>query len=191
MKRPIKPRKEKSKIIIATEDKESSPNYFKEVIKYFNICQRDVKIILASPKGESGKSNPTNVYKRAKSEYLKDDIVYIVVDKDNHKDFDKVKNDTLKKANWNFIPSVPCFEYWLLLHYKTTDKPFKSSEVTTELSKLIKEDKQIKYHKNIDMSIFMDKIDTAVRNSKNYKESNNPSTKVHEVIEKLQSCKNK
>jgi hypothetical protein len=191
MKRYSKPRKEKSKIIISTEDKISSPNYFEAVKKFFKIVTQDVKIVITRPKGENGKSSPKHVYKRAEENTEEGDTVYIVVDKDDHKDFDKVKNDTLKKENWHFIPSIPCFEYWLLLHYKQTDREFTSSSVTKELSKLIKADKNIKYEKNIDMSIFMDKIDTAVLNSKNCKENNNPSTKVHEVIEKLQSCKNK
>jgi len=65
------------------------------------------------------------------------DVVYCVFDKDRHPNYqvalDKIASTTLRKregrkiigrVEFKAIVSVPCFEYWLLLHFRMTNSPY-------------------------------------------------------------------
>ena len=55
------------------------------------------------------------------------DHIYCVFDRDDHDTFDlaraKLKQHA-KRARLHEAVSIPCFEYWLLLHFEFTDAPF-------------------------------------------------------------------
>ena len=116
------------RILILTEGKNSEPDYFKLLSREFGLgYEVEVKDI-------GNKSAPRNLV-----EYLKDKLswnefnyIYCVFDKDNHSSFQTAIN-AIKKMNMNkdygkipikAITSVPCFEYWLLLHVKYTTRSF-------------------------------------------------------------------
>lgn len=60
------------------------------------------------------------------------DKVFCVFDRDGHESFDRAraKVKTLAKRGKKPLPiqeaiSIPCFEYWVLLHHERTDAPFR------------------------------------------------------------------
>lgn len=53
------------------------------------------------------------------------DEVFCIVDRDDFAHFDVAKQAAIR-SKFNYIESHPCFEYWLLIHFKPTDKPFAS-----------------------------------------------------------------
>lgn len=59
------------------------------------------------------------------------DQVYCIFDRDGHESFDRARNriQTLASRKKKPLPiqeaiSIPCFEFWVLLHYEKTDAPF-------------------------------------------------------------------
>ncbi len=55
------------------------------------------------------------------------DFIYCVIDRDQHESFDRALDKL--RANARRYPlqasvNIPCFEYWLLLHWEHTDAPF-------------------------------------------------------------------
>jgi hypothetical protein len=46
------------------------------------------------------------------------------VDRDTHKNFDEAADKSGKESEIDFLPSYPCFEYWYLLHYSDSRKPY-------------------------------------------------------------------
>ncbi|MBE8189975.1 MAG: RloB domain-containing protein [Candidatus Thioglobus sp.] len=90
------------------------------------------------------------------------------------------------KNTYFAIYSEPCFEYFLLLHFIKTDKPF------TKFDEL-RRDKNFRKHfpkyNKTDVNIFnnlKDKMPFACTNAKN-----NQHTNINELIEYLQNLKNR
>ncbi len=55
------------------------------------------------------------------------DFIYCVFDRDQHESFHRALNklrDNAKRHPLHAIVSIPCFEYWILLHFENTDAPF-------------------------------------------------------------------
>ena len=55
------------------------------------------------------------------------DFIYCVFDRDRHESFHRALNklrDNAKRHPLHAIVSIPCFEYWILLHFENTDAPF-------------------------------------------------------------------
>ncbi len=141
------------------------------------------------------------------------DRVYCIFDKDaphatdSHQQKYQEALTEIKRINANLalpndifkaITSVPCYEFWLLLHCQYTTKPFANSQrrsicynVISELSHkncmplYDKRDKDI-YHKT------KDKLDTALENADRVEKHNqqvghdNPSTLIHHLIREWQ-----
>ena len=131
-------------VIIATEGAKREKEYF-ETLCYGN--QRVKIIILAPTDEEQGKSAPKWVLERAVNYVEKfglneDDQMWMVIDVDRwstaHIHEIAKESETLK--NWHIAVSNPCFEIWLLLHYKEVDKKQVKScgDLKFELGKTIK-----------------------------------------------------
>lgn len=116
------------KVLIVCEGEKTEPNYFKELRDYFRINSANIVI-----SGDCG-SDPLNIVKEAKR-YAKEeqqlgdafDRVYCVFDRDAHASYAAALNavrDTRQKSSIQAVRSVPCFEYWFLLHYEYTTKPY-------------------------------------------------------------------
>ncbi len=96
--------------------------------------------------------------------------------------------------------SVPCFEYWLLLHFRYTAKPYAATGGSSVGDAVLKDlKKEMPMYKKNDNNIFKSlssKIETAKTNAakslKDAKNNNtdNPSTNIHDLIDYLQKLKN-
>ena len=204
LKRRTAKRSPYEKVLIVCEGEKTEPNYFKECIQFYKLNTANVEI-----DGTSG-SSPKSVCDRAvdlsRVEVKKGDPydrVYCVFDKDTHETY----NETVERIS-KFKPrgifyaavSVPCFEYWLLLHFKYTTKPYAATGNSSVGDAVLKELKEVipKYKKNdnnIFNSLFL-KIKTAKKNAaRSLKDANdnhrdNPSTSIHNLIDYLQNLKN-
>ncbi len=117
--------------------------YFKGLRKHLKI--NSLKVICK----DTTKNDPKGILEEAKELYRhsekeknKYDRVYCAFDKDQHRTFKNTLDNIQKlspKNTYFGIFSIPCFEYWLLLHFKNTSKPFnKCDEVCSELKKKIR-----------------------------------------------------
>lgn len=117
------------KVLIVCEGSKTEPQYFQELIDHYEIHSANVKI-----SGDCG-SDPLSVVGHGldlyKSEKDADsgafDRVYCVFDRDAHPNYlsalQKINNQKIKDVFYA-ITSVPCFEYWFLLHYDYTTAPY-------------------------------------------------------------------
>lgn len=196
-KRPRAKKDPYKKVLIVCEGSKTEPNYFKGLKKHLKLTSANIDIV----EGD-GKTTPMSIIKRACKKYNEEkrdsrdpfDKIFCVFDQNGHNDYpEALRKLYMKKYNkFEAITSVPAFEYWLLLHFKYTRKPFNSKEVLSCLK-----NKHPKYRKG-DENIFedfRDKLEVAKKNAArslkdaNSSETDNPSTKVHELVDYLQKTK--
>lgn len=182
--------------LIVCEGSKTEPNYLKGLREHLKLNSANIVI-----KPCSSGSDPVNIVNFALEEHKRDsyDQLYCVFDKEHtnyHQALDKVTTTSEKKKIPIYaITSIPCFEYWLLLHYEDTSRPFhkkgnKSAgdQLKSALKKYInnyhESDKNIfeitrPYLKQaIDRSKRIDKVQQANK-------TDNPSTKVYHLVEYL------
>jgi len=191
------------KVLIVCEGEKTEPNYFSELKDHLELSSTNVVVT-----GECG-SNPISVTDYAIQLFRREgntgdpfDRVYCVFDKDTHATYQQAL-DEIADADPEDIfiatTSVPCFEYWLLLHFEYTTAPFRGTGGKSSCNRLI--DKLKKYmpgYQKGDESIFEQLLDSqpqatayAVNSLRaaEKSENDNPSTKIHELIEYLQNIK--
>lgn len=133
-------------------------------------------------------------------DFQKDDLIYCIFDRNSNTNIKlKKATDMAKESGIEIIFSNPCFEYWILCHFESMLTICEFDEIKIKIethmrSRYIKGDRQI-YVKT------RDKKEHAVRNSKKAVEKHqnkkiklisiesNPSTLVHELIEKFNEIK--
>lgn len=191
------------KVLIVCEGKKTEPYYFKECVQFYKLNMANVEV-----DGDCG-SSPKSVLQRAielwSEANQKDDPydrVYCVFDKDDHTTYD----ETIRKISeyeprgiFYAVVSVPCFEYWLLLHFKYTTKPYVARgnrSVGVEVLRALKE--EIPGYKKGDKNIFralFEQIECAKANAAKSLQhaqdrcDDNPSTNVHELIDYLEKLR--
>lgn len=194
-------REEYAKVLIVCEGEKTEPHYFEDCREHYRLSNANIEVT-----GDSG-SDPMSVVKHAKEEAksansLGDpyDAVYCVFDKDQHETYSSAVT-SIKDLGDPFqkIDSVPCFEYWLLLHFGYTDKPYKpvpgkgcSAEVIADLRAQL--DGYEKGNKDLFQSL-LPNLDNAIENAeaslRNAKKAgtDNPSTRVHKLVTYLRDLK--
>lgn len=182
-------------ILVATEGgNRTEKTYLQEL----NRSIKDVNIVYA----DGNSTDPINMIedaiKTAKKKGIDGDYgdrVYIVFDADFNKENQIA--EARKKANKNgyqLVVSNPCFEVWLLLHFRYSTKGYNSNDdVINDLRNRWPE-----YCKSLESFRHIgDRIDVAIDNSKKLMkhhdainpktttEKRNPSTDVHMLIEEI------
>ncbi len=157
------------KVLIVCEGK-TEQLYFQGLINDLELSTANIKIL--DPKQNTPDSllqEAKRLYKHSIKERNKFDKVYCIFDKDGHSKYQETKDNIQQignpKKTYFAIYSEPCFEYWLLLHYKNTTKPFLKFND-------LKKDKDFKKYfpkySKTDKDIFIklkDKIDFACENA--------------------------
>lgn len=199
-----------AKILIVCEGEKTEPKYFIDLVNHFELLTASVIDVT----GECG-SSPMCVVRHAtkQQKIMLDrgapyDEIYIVIDKDTHSDYSSALDAISRrkpKGVWFTINSVPCFEYWLLLHYEYTTKAFESlpgnssgNQVVKMLKKHIKD-----YEKGKDgvfklalAALSTGDLNEVINKSKRSlnaaksSDTDNPSTKIHELVDRLINLKN-
>lgn len=192
------------KILIVCEGSKTEPLYFEELVDYYKIHSANVQV--------SGNcdSDPVSVVQHGFDLYQKEkldgsgpfDRVYCVIDRDDHKKYDvaiEMLRNAKPKGNFFLANSVPCFEYWLLLHFNYTTKLYMPCGKTSVGAAVLKDLK--KYWPNYtkagsgSFSATLPNLDfakaNAVRalNAAVTSHAENPFTLVHELVDYLQKMK--
>jgi len=188
-------------VLIVCEGEKTEPNYLRALIDDFKLNTANVVVA-----NNIAGSSPKSIVDFALKEYRKEkeyDRVYCVFDKDRHTTYDNAL-DRIRRARLGSghsiiaITSVPCFEFWLLLHFTYTTKQFDTgpgsicANVITELKRHISN-----YEKGAvaTYQVTRDKLDTAIDRSKRAAlhcetgGTDMPSTKMHDLIEYLRGLK--
>lgn len=120
------------------------------------------------------------------------DRIYCVFDRDGHESFDRAREKikTLADRKKKPLPiqeaiSIPCFEFWVLLHHERTDAPFSNCANVIDRVR-----NHMPGYEKADAAIakqLMTRVDTAIGNAdwlEERAENNNynPYTSVHQVL---------
>ena len=180
-------------ILIVTEGEKTEPNYFEGLRMKWSLSTAEVEV-----EGEG--ATPRKVVEKAIS--LKEqrereskspfktayDEVWCVVDRDTHADF----HDARQLATGNdvtFAVSVPCFEFWYLLHFTYTTRQFANfAELKPELGKHLRGyDKATDY-----LDDLLPRLDDAFKNAAQLRRDNektgnsSPATDVDLLVKVLE-----
>lgn len=109
------------RILIVCEGSKSEKNYLQELCDFLKLNPANVEI-----DGNSG-SSPISVVRYAKRRFSEEgmngdtyDRVFCVFDRDAHSSYEQAIDECKKSKpvrTFYAIASVPCFEFWLLLHF--------------------------------------------------------------------------
>lgn len=207
-------RKSYDNVLIVCEGEKTEPFYFEEMRVSLDLDSANIEI-----DGSCG-SSPKSVVEHAQNLFNKErakagnyDQVFCVFDRDQHETFDyaldKIDsiNIRLKEEGYSeeevftAVRSIPAFEYWFLLHFTPSTKPYSpmgtksvGDQVIDDLKVYLpnyeKKQKGI-YQYSIDNGL----IDGAKAHSKRIFENSentgdiNPSTNVHDLVEYLEKLK--
>lgn len=125
------------------------------------------------------------------------DCVYCVFDRDGHESYDRAREKikTLADRKKKPLPiqeaiSIPCFEFWVLLHFQKTDAPFRKCSAVIQR---IREHHMPGYEKAnaVIAKSLMERVEEAIGNAEWLEEqapnnNYNPYTSVHRVLRHFQ-----
>ncbi len=131
------------RILIICEGKKTEPQYFKEIRKHYRLHTANISI-LPSDYGTS----PQQVVAFARDKCLETknwEQVFCVFDRDDHLSYydaqqtaktlnNKFKNENKQPIRFTVIPSNPCFELWLLLHFQSVTREMHRDDVIRSLN---------------------------------------------------------
>lgn len=119
-------------VLIICEDSKSAKNYLQDASRHFRV---DVQVKVS----HCGKTDPKGIVKEAIFQQAKFENVFCVIDRDTHPGFDEAI--LLAKANpkVTIIASFPCFEFWYILHFGMSSKPYMVSGANSAADMLIKD----------------------------------------------------
>lgn len=177
--------------LIVCEGAKTEPNYFKAIKKRMRIHPLQVEIC-----GEECGSDPRSVVEFAKGkkkrphpEELHYDQVWCVIDKDKHPNLIEAL-DMARANQLKMCLSIPCFEFWYLLHFEYTTRPFENADLL--IHELKKHLSGSTYTKNKPpMTELMPQLEAAIKNAQRVREANkttaqqNPRTDVDLLIGEL------
>ena len=191
------------KVLIVCEGQKTEPHYFNDLKDHLKLNSANIEVT-----GNCG-SSPISVVEYAKQRYREEkntgdafDKVYCIFDKDIHTSYEKALNivKTAKPRNvFIATTSVPCFEYWLLLHFVYTTAPYQGTDVKSAGALVL--DELLNYmphHKKADKTAFeklIEQLPQAMAYAKrSLKEADanhtdNPSTIVHKLVDNLHKIK--
>lgn len=122
-------RERNKRYLIVCEGTKTEPLYLQEMLNHLRIRPQVVRV------APNDGSSPDRVVAHALALYAEDELtgdafdqVYCVFDRDRHSTFDaavqRTKDLTASGKPFSAITSTPCFEVWLLLHFRYSDQPF-------------------------------------------------------------------
>lgn len=180
------------KVLVYCEDTHSSLFYLRKAAQVFR-ASADVRI------AHSGYTDPLGIVKSAIKSKAGYDHIYCVFDRDSHENFNAATALAREHKKYiTLIISNPCFEYWHILHFGFTRRPYiregNRSSGDSAIRELKQKEGMNKYQKGDGSDIFnmlSERLEDAERHAKQifsiakeYSEYN-PSTEVYKLIEKF------
>lgn len=187
-----------NRILIVCEGTATEVNYFRELIRHLRLSTVGVEV--TSSPATCPMINLTFAEERRSSGEW--DTVFCVFDKDRHTRYVEALERSKNSARGvELAQSVPCFEFWILLHYTMTTKSFYGHPRLSPAMGVISELKKfIPSYKKADKDIFkviLPSLNTAMTRAAEVNaiaKNNNtddPSTQVPKVILALQELRRK
>ena len=189
-------------VLIMCEGEKTEPEYLKGLRKACDLNPANIVIVPAEG------NDPVSIVKQAIESCRRSpgefDRVFCVFDRDGHVNYqealDLVTNSPLrKKGILAAITSVPCFEIWVLLHYAYSSAPFTAAGGRSACENVVAAIRgHLPGYQKAFAGLFdqlWPLLDTAVTHGErlalhnHQTESDNPATRVHELVNYLRSLK--
>lgn len=172
--------------LILTEDEKSSRDYINGLLRFFGHGRASKFSV------EYRGSSPKSIKAAAELEINNYEMIFCVFDKDTHDLHGGGYTELMRWADTQdkvfAINSVPCFEYWLYLHFQYTDRPIGSA---AEAESLLKGVLPLYNKGAVSFSDYQTGLDSAILNSKrsiarcSTEQDDNPMTKMADFIEEI------
>lgn len=178
-------------VLIITEDAVSSREYLQDLARH-------LRVITSVEVSHCGRTDPLGIVQSAKSRCAKFDRVFCVFDRDSHPTFNQAIQEAALNPKLTVIDSHPCFEYWILLHFRYHRASYvrerERSAGACVIRDLLAIPEMSQYSKGVGADLFRktyERLATAVTHSeqalRDAHETGepNPSTKVHKLYQEL------
>jgi hypothetical protein len=180
-------------VLVICEDSKSGKRYLEDASLHFRVLNVTVEI------AHCGKTDPLGIVKEAKRRAKAFDQIFCVIDHDSHPGFSQALSEAKNIQKIEIIASYPCFEFWLLLHFGYTRKPYAGAGKHSPADLLVKDLCAYtgfeNYYKGTEMGIFSylenrfadaRRIAPLVLAEAIESGEMNPSTKLHCLIDTLE-----
>ena len=175
-------------VLVVCEDSKSAKRYLEEATYHFRV---NVTVEIS----HCGRTDPKGIVANAIERSAKFDQVFCAIDRDTHESFEEATAMADAAEKVTVIASYPCFEFWYLLHFEYSRKPYRTAGNESAGDRLSADLRACagmeRYDKGAKKSVFdllLDRLpeahNTAARvfqNAVDTKEMN-PSTQVHTLI---------
>lgn len=192
-----------AKVLIVCEGEKTEPYYFQDIKNFYQLNSANIEI------SNKGGSSPIGIWQYSNERYTQErnagdpfDKVYCVFDKDTHNTYQDACTKiaaTKPKDTFYAITSVPCFEYWLLLHFTYSTAAYVGQPGNSAGMQIEAALKQYwpEYGKGLKDAFTqrLGQLDVAKNNAvralaaANGANTDNPTTHVHTLVEFLQNIK--
>ena len=132
------------RVLIVSEGR-TELTYLRELLDRLGLNRANVEMRQGQPPNPGGVLRDARQHVEADpEEYSR---VFCVFDRDEHQSFAstlrQIQTGIQRGEIISAVPSVPCFEYWLLLHFENTTRPYPVSENESSCSQV---EKDLKRH---------------------------------------------
>lgn len=211
LQRKLATRPSYDRFLIVCEGSKTEPHYFKEMRAHYRLHTANVQI---TP-GKYG-TDPLSVVNYAEDLFIHGnptiqvsprsfERVYVLFDRDDHQTYHnaltkadsldgKLKNDLKCSIAFKALPSVPCFELWLLIHFEAIADAIDRYAALNRLKKYLPDyEKGQGGHYNATRDTINDAIAQAkgFELARNEHDDNGPYCSVYKLIEQLQNLTTK
>ena len=189
-------------VLIVCEGEKTEPEYLKGLQRTCRLSNANITILPGDGTDPiSIITHAHKLYRQADDAY---DRVFCVFDRDGHVNYQQVLDQVAqsplgKKGKLVAITSVPCFEFWVLLHFEYTAAPFTAVGGKSACDRVIE---KVRAHfpgyQKAMVGVFANLLphtDSAITRAETLAHHNhetgtsNPATKVHELVTYLQGLK--
>jgi hypothetical protein len=185
-------------VMIVCEGSKTEPKYFQRLKEVHRLSNANIQI--ARPDA----TDPMSLVAFAETMLARGfDRIYCVFDRDGHANYAMALTHVAAtygdEGIIRAITSVPCFEIWVLLHFRYTSAAFTSAGNRSAGDRVFAEVRKhfadyAKGHQNVYDRLF-DKLDQAIIHALRLSKDNettgstNPATKMHELVDYLRNIK--
>lgn len=181
------------RVLVLCEDSKSALTYLRDAARHFR-SHALVKV------AHCGRTDPIGIVEAAIDSRHSFEVIFCVIDRDSHDSFDQA---LLRAKEFGgairVVASYPCYEFWLVLHFRFTRAPINAAGAQSSGARMISllrsEEGMGGYDKGSSRSVFdelLNRLPTARTNSARVLEAAhaeqemNPSTEFHVLIDEFE-----
>jgi len=192
--RSAQKRAPKPRLLVVTEGEVTEPEYLRGLARQVRAAvveleiadSRGVPLTLVTIARDLWKAARSRA-KREKDAFLDYDAVWCVFDKDDHPNFDQAV-DMARQNEIELAISNPCFELWLLLHFRESPGAQHRHLIQRKMKEFV-----VDYEKRVDFERFRDGVANAVARAERLEVDavemdeafRNPTTGVYRLVRSL------